>query len=174
MGVNVTAYISELRLLSFNFAPQGWAMCNGQFMPINQNQALFSLLGTTYGGDGRTTFALPDLRSRTPAHFGQGLTLGQALGEEVHTVTQQEMPAHVHFLQGTSTAASTAVAAGNRFATVDNTTFGSAYASGSANLVPMAAQAIGSTGGSQAHENRQPYLVLTWCICLQGVFPSQN
>jgi microcystin-dependent protein len=174
MGVSVEAFMSEVRLMSFNFAPSGWAMCNGQFMPINQNQALFSLLGTTFGGNGQTTFALPDLRGRVPAHIGQGLTLGQALGEEAHTLTQQEMPAHLHLLQGTSNAASTANPTGNRFATADNATFGSAYASGATNLVAMAPQAIGNTGGSQPHENRQPFLVLSWCICLQGIFPSRN
>jgi microcystin-dependent protein len=172
--VAITAYMSELRLMSFNFAPQGWAMCNGQLLPINQNQALFSLLGTTFGGNGQTTFALPDLRGRAPAHVGQGLVLGQVLGEEAHTVTQQELPTHIHFLQGTSNAASTAVPTGNRFATVDNGTFGSAYASGASNLVAMAPQAVGNAGGSQAHENRQPFLTMTWCICLQGIFPSRN
>src|ERR1700687_1388747 len=107
-----TPMMAEIRIVAFNFAPKGWAQCNGQLLPINQNQALFSLLGTTYGGNGQTTFALPDFRSRIPIHQGQGFTEGQKGGEESHTVTQSEMPAHNHFVQATSAAGNTPNAAG--------------------------------------------------------------
>jgi microcystin-dependent protein len=169
------AYLSELRVFSFNFAPKGWALCNGQQLPINQNQALFSLLGTTYGGNGQTTFALPDLRGRVPLHVGNdnSFTQGAAMGEEAHTITISELPTHPHVMQATTTPASAPAPSGGMLATVDNSTFGSAYA-GPSNLAPMAAGAISPTGGSQAHENRMPFLVLNICICLQGIFPSRN
>ena len=164
-------FLSELRLFSFNFPPKGWALCNGQFMPINQNQALFSLLGTTYGGNGQTTFALPDLRGRTPIHTGQGFTLGQAGGEQAHTLTQQEMPLHFHFLQATSAAATINIPAAN---TLLSSSAPSDLYTGPAGLTNLATGAVSSAGGSQAHQNMQPYLTLSWCIALQGIFPSQN
>ncbi len=162
-------FLSEIRLMSFNFAPKGWALCNGQFLPINQNQALFSLLGTTYGGNGQTTFALPDLRGRVPIHEGNGRTLGERGGEEAHTVTQQEMAQHIHLANGSTVAAETSTASNAAYLGVVNNTYVAAN-----NLTAMAASEITNVGGSQAHENRQPYLTLNFCIALQGIFPSQN
>jgi microcystin-dependent protein len=164
-------FLSEIRLFSFVFAPQGWAQCNGQFLPINQNQALFSLLGTTYGGNGQTTFALPDLRGRTPIHFGNGHTLGERAGETAHTLTMNEMPAHIHLAAATPSAASTAVAAGNLLASTAATD--PLYAD-PVDLAALAPNSITSVGGSQPHENRQPYLTLNFCIALQGIYPSRN
>jgi microcystin-dependent protein len=163
-------FISEIRLVSFNFAPLGWASCNGQFLPINQNQALFSLLGTVYGGNGQTTFALPDLRGRVPIHVGQGFTEGQRGGESTHTLTMQELPQHVHTLSGATNAATTdtpdsSLMLGN--AALD------LYRSPT-NLTPMEAGMVSNVGGSQPHANMQPYLALNFCIALQGIFPSQN
>jgi microcystin-dependent protein len=160
--------LSEIKLFSFNFPPKGWALCNGQFLPINQNQALFALLGTTYGGNGQTTFALPNLRGRTPIHEGSGHTLGEAAGQEAHTVTMSEMPAHTHFLIASKDNADNINAASNEFAA-----FNAGYTA-PANLVAITPATIGNVGGSQAHENRQPYLVLSFGIALQGIFPSQN
>jgi len=166
-------FLSEIRIMSFVFAPKGWALCNGQLLPINQNQALFSLLGTTFGGDGRVNFALPDLRARTPIHVGSGHTLGERGGEQAHTLSIAELPTHTHVFNGSSAAADVAVPNGNLLGTVDNTTFDSAYA-GPTNLVAMAPQAVANTGGSQAHLNMQPFLTLSFCIALQGIFPSPN
>lgn len=163
-------FLSEIKIVSFNFAPKGWAMCNGQILPINQNQALFSLLGTTYGGDGRVNFALPDLRGRVPLHTGNGLTLGEKAGEENHTVNIGEMPTHLHFLSASSSDGNTNVPANN---TVLARTLGNTYTN-PANLTAMNAAATGAVGGSQPHINLQPYLVLTFVIALQGIFPSQN
>jgi microcystin-dependent protein len=162
-------FLSEIRIMSFNFAPKGWALCNGQLLPINQNQALFSLLGTTYGGDGRVNFALPDLRARAPIHMGNSFTLGQRGGEDTHTLTQSEMPAHIHFV-----AASSAASGGNN-SPVGRFLGGEAdaYATPS-NLTPLRAGTITNAGGGQPHNNDQPYLALTFAIALQGIFPSQN
>jgi microcystin-dependent protein len=161
-------FLSELRLMSFTFAPKGWAMCNGQLLPINQNQALFSLLGTTFGGDGRVNFALPDLRGRVPIHVGQGHTLGEKAGEQAHTLTQAETPQHTHQLNATQDNASTPVPSGNLLAASGNL-----YAppSGMTTLHPAT---VSNNGGSQAHLNMQPFLTLTFCIALQGIFPSPN
>jgi microcystin-dependent protein len=161
-------FLSEIRIMSFNFAPKGWAMCNGQIMPINQNQALFSLLGTTYGGDGQTTFALPNLQGSVPIHMGNGFTLGAKGGEQAHTLSIAELPAHTHVLMGSNVAAETNVATGAYLGIVNN-----AYG-GSANLVTMSPAEVGNAGGSQAHQNMQPSLTLTFCIALQGIFPSRN
>lgn len=166
-----TPFLAEMRIISFNFAPKGWALCNGQFLPINQNQALFSLLGTTYGGDGRVTFALPDVRSRVP--IGQGpqfSTLGQRGGEEFHTVIQTEMPQHLHFAQVSKNNATTATPTNNFLAGIIS--FG--YNNNIASLTSIEPSTITATGGSQPHENRQPFTVLNMMIALQGVFPSQN
>lgn len=165
--------MSEIRIMSFNFAPKGWALCNGQTLPINQNQPLFALLGTTYGGNGQTTFALPNLQGRVAVHMGQSHTLGERGGEEAHTVIQSEMPAHIH-------PATADVKPGD--ANTDNpggaypanTTGNPMYSGGSNNMVPMYPQMVSTVGGSQPHENRQPYLALNFCIALQGIFPSQN
>jgi len=167
-------FLSELKIVSFNFAPKGWAMCNGQLLPINQNQALFSLLGTTYGGNGQTTFALPDLRGRVPIHMGNGHTLGQAAGQEAHTVTLSEMPAHLHFASASADVANLPTPGGNLLATVDATAFTTSLYGAANNSVAMAAASVSNTGGSQPHENRQPYLTLNVIIALQGIFPSQN
>lgn len=163
-------FLSEIRLMSFNFAPRGWALCNGQLLPINQNQALFSLLGTTYGGDGRVNFALPDLRGRTPLHVGAGFTLGERGGEEAHTLSISELPTHTHVLNGTS-ANSTTPAASN---TVTFAKAGNALYAAGGTLVATNPATITSVGGSQAHENRQPLLALNFSIALQGIFPSPN
>lgn len=154
--------------MSFNFPPRGWALCDGQLLPINQNQALFSLLGTTYGGNGVVNFGLPDYRGRTPIHFGNGHTLGERAGVPSHTLTIAELPQHTHTVQATSDPAAVNVPTGNRLAAVNN-----GYAP-AANLVATGASSIANTGGSQAHENRQPYLAINFCIALQGIFPSQN
>lgn len=163
-------FLAEIRLVGFNFAPRGWAFCDGQILPINQNQALFSLLGTTYGGDGRTTFALPDLRGRSPVHPGSGVTLGQRSGEETHSLTPAEVPAHDHDVLAATTNANANAPAGNVLARSGQ----AHYRSTPDALVGMAAGTIGNAGGSQAHENMQPYLTLSFCIALQGLFPSRN
>jgi microcystin-dependent protein len=159
-------FLSEIRIMSFSFAPKGWALCDGQLLPINQNQPLFSLLGTTFGGDGRVNFALPDLRARTPIHVGSGHTLGERGGEQAHTLSISELPTHTHVLNGTSTAADSNVPTGRYLATVNNG-YGPAQ-----NLVALSPAAVSNTGGSQAHLNMEPFLVLNFCIALQGIFPS--
>jgi microcystin-dependent protein len=170
-----TPFLSEIKIFSFNFAPKGWAQCNGQFLPINQNQALFSLLGTTYGGNGQTTFALPDLRGRVSFHMGSGFTQGQAGGEEFHTLTQSEMPAHTHSLTGNnavvggSTNATLGPPGGSFWANNGKTVF----STGAANSA-MSGATVTNVGGSQPHENRSPFLVLNFCIALLGAFPSRN
>ena len=168
-----TPFMGELRIVSFNFAPKGWALANGQFLPINQNQALFSLLGTTYGGNGQTTFALPNLRGRVPIHVGNGHIQGEAGGQEAHTLTQSELPQHTHFAMGTNNNATQASpnpnASSNAYARAGNQMYGTV-----GNLVAMSSLMVGSVGGSQAHENRQPFLVLNYIIALQGIFPSRN
>jgi microcystin-dependent protein len=162
-------FLAEIRLMSFNFAPKGWAMCNGQLLPINQNQALFSLLGTTYGGDGRVNFALPDLRGRTSIHTGNGQTLGERGGEQAHTLAVSELPTHVHVLQGSGNNGNTQDAANNVLGVVPGRIY-----TNPANLTTLTAATITNVGGSQAHLNMQPFLALTFCIALQGIFPSQS
>ncbi len=169
-------FLSEIRIASFNFAPQGWAQCNGQLLPINQNQALFSLLGTTFGGNGQTNFALPDLRGRAPFHWGNGFTIGQVAGEESHTLTIAEVPQHTHPLK----AASPANSGSNVNTPVGNYFSNSAPAeiynggSGGPGTTPLLPGTITNTGGSQPHLNMQPFLVLNFIIALQGIFPSQS
>jgi microcystin-dependent protein len=163
-------FLGELKMISWDWTPKGWAFCNGQVMPINQNQALFSLLGTTYGGDGRTTFGLPDLRGKVPIHFGAGWSMGNIGGESAHTLSSAEMPAHNHFVVADTADGSATPPANPRLAaSVGQPLYGPA-----ANLVTMAANSISNTGGSQAHLNDQPYTVVNFIIALQGIFPSQN
>jgi microcystin-dependent protein len=161
-------FLSEIRIMSFGYAPRGWAMCNGQLLPINQNQPLFSLLGTTYGGNGQTTFALPDLRGQVPIHSGQGFQLGQKGGEQAHTITISEMPTHTHIANANSGSG-------------QNNPPGAVLSKAAANmygppsqLATMATQSVANAGGSQAHLNMQPFLTLSFCIALIGIFPSQN
>ena len=163
-------FMSEIRLMSFSFAPKYWARCEGQLLPINQNQGLFSLLGTTYGGDGRVTFALPDLRGRVPIHEGSGHTLGERAGEVAHTLTPSELPAHNHPLFFASTAGDTSAPTSSTLPAVPAV---KAFADASGPLVAMDGQAVAAGGGgNQPHQNMQPYLVMTYCIALQGIFPS--
>lgn len=164
-------FLSEIRILSFSFAPKGWALCNGQILPINQNQALFSLLGTTYGGDGRVNFALPDLRGRTPIHAGSGHTLGERGGEQAHTLSIGEIPQHTHAVQISDTPGEAVTGAGKMLA---NSGDEKRFTSGGTNLAAMAPAAISNIGGSQAHLNMQPFLTVSFCIALQGIFPSPN
>jgi microcystin-dependent protein len=163
-------FLSEIRIMSFAFPPKGWALCDGQLLPINQNQALFSLLGTTYGGDGRVNFALPDLRGRTPIHEGAGHTLGERGGENAHTIVLSELPAHAHFVKASSSDGNNVVPTGNVLAS----TLNQSYRPPDQALTSMLPATIASVGGSQAHDNMQPYLTLSFCIALQGIFPSQN
>jgi microcystin-dependent protein len=163
-------FLSEIRIMSFVFAPKGWALANGQLLPINQNQALFSLLGTTFGGDGRVNFALPDLRARTPIHVGSGHTLGERGGEQAHTLSIAEIPTHTHVLNATSTAGTQVVPLGNLLAAGAPA---NPYLAPSS-LAAMNATSVSTVGGSQAHLNMQPFLVLSFCIALQGIFPSPN
>jgi microcystin-dependent protein len=156
-------------MMSFAFAPKGWALCNGQLLPINQNQALFSLLGTTFGGDGRVNFALPDLRARVPIHVGSGHTLGERGGEQAHTLSIGEMPTHTHVLNATNANATVAIPAAAN--TLANSVNYDAYRPASS-LTPLAAGTIANVGGSQAHQNMQPFLTISFCIALQGIFPS--
>ncbi|MEO6700260.1 MAG: tail fiber protein [Jatrophihabitantaceae bacterium] len=161
-------FLGEIKVISFNFPPRGWAFCNGQLLPINQNQALFSILGTQYGGDGITTFALPNLQGRMPIHAGQGFVTGNIGGEAAHTLTTNEIPAHNHLASGQSA-----------FSTPGADPTNSVWAAGTATAfapspnTPMAAAAIGNAGGNQPHENQAPYLVLNFVIALQGIFPSR-
>lgn len=168
-------FISEIRIMSFNFAPRGWATCDGQLLPINQNQALFSLLGTTFGGNGQTNFGLPDNRGRTPIHVGNGHTLGERAGEQAHTLSISEIPTHIHGLSGTSANATTNIPDGSSaISQWANTSPNQAYNGSGQNLVAMNSATLGNVGGSQAHLNMQPFLTLNFCIALQGIFPSQS
>jgi microcystin-dependent protein len=163
-----TPFLAEIRIFSFGFAPKGWALCNGQLLPINQNQAVFSILGTTYGGDGRVNFALPNLQGRVPVYTGDGIILGQSSGEQAHTLSISELPAHTHTPVGNPGNASTGNPTGNLWAGLS-----------SGGYLPTANTAMNPasilpTGGSQPHDNMSPYLVLNFCIALQGIFPSRN
>jgi microcystin-dependent protein len=166
-----TPFMGELKIMSCNFAPQGWAMCNGQLLPIAQNQALFSLLGTMYGGNGSTNFALPDLRGRIPMHVGPGNahTQGERGGEQAHTVSTAELPTHAHFFSGTHNAADTVLPAGATLANVNANTYAPPT-----NLTSINPATVVTTGGSQPHNNMSPFLALTFCIALSGVFPTHS
>jgi microcystin-dependent protein len=175
-----TPFLAQIEIFSFNFAPKGWAQCNGQLLPINQNQALFSLLGTTFGGDGRVNFGLPDLRSRTPISMGAGFVLGQRAGSEAVTINISSMAAHNHQVMGDANTGTvdtptsgTVPGVGNGVASPGGNFPISLYGSGSPNAT-LWPGTIGNNGGSQGHNNLMPYLCLNMCIALQGIFPSQN
>jgi len=168
-------FLSEIRIMSFVFAPKGWALCNGQLLPINQNQALFSLLGTTFGGDGRVNFALPDLRGNTPIHVGQTHLLGERGGEQAHTLSISELTTHPHVLNASNTQGDSNNPSfggtGHVLAQDPGKAYSSAFAPAAAALNPGS---VSNVGGSQAHLNMQPFLTLSFCIALQGIFPSPN
>lgn len=161
-------FLGEIKIISWNFAPKGWTFCNGQLLPINQNQALFSILGTTYGGDGMRTFGLPNLQGRIPFHVGNGIVLGEMGGETSHTLNISELPAHNHVPVGNTTTASTNAPGGNLWAAGGQTVYAAAP------TAAMLPSAILPVGGNQPHENMSPYLVLNFIIALQGIFPSPN
>ena len=161
-------FLSEIRMMSFSFPPKGWALCNGQLLPINQNQALFSLLGTTYGGDGRTNFALPNLQGRTPIHVSASHVLGELGGEEGHVLIASELPVHKHTFKASPAAGDTASPADKALASVD-TEYGAV-----SRMTALHPSTISPVGNSQPHENMQPFIVLSFIIALQGIFPSQN
>ena len=163
-------FLAEIRIMSFNFPPKEWAFCNGQLLPINQNQPLFALFGTTYGGDGRVNFALPNLQGQTPIHIGGGFSQGQTGGEQNHTLSSAEMPGHAHVAQGTTSNADQPIPTGNLLGAANNMYTGA----NAGNLTPLEPSSISALGGSQAHQNMQPYLTLSFCVALQGIFPSQN
>ncbi|HXO71752.1 MAG TPA: tail fiber protein [Bradyrhizobium sp.] len=162
-------FVAELRIMSFGYAPRGWAMCNGQFLPINQNQALFSLLGTTFGGNGQTTFALPDLRGQTPIHVGNGHVLGEKGGTQAVTLSIAQLPTHTHTLNANTGVGNATSNANAVLAKAPANFYGPP-----ASLTGMNSASVKNTGGSQAHLNMQPFLTLTICIALQGIFPSPN
>jgi microcystin-dependent protein len=163
-------FLGEIKLMSFNYPPRGWALCNGQILPIAQNQPLYSLLGTTYGGNGQTTFGLPNLQGRVPLHFGNGFVLGQMAGEPAVTLLSTQMPTHTHIASASTVQPPTqGVATGNLWC--GNST--ASYSNQAANTA-MAPAAVSPTGGSQAHQNLSPYLVVSFCIALQGIYPSRN
>lgn len=166
-----TPFIGEINWVAFNYAPRNWAFCNGQLLPINQNTALFSLLGTTYGGNGVTTFALPDLRGRAPIHEGPGFVLGQSAGEENHTLTISELPAHTHLVNVDPHEATLATPGPTTYL-AKTSTGTSAY--GTTATTTLAPAAVSSVGGSQPHSNVKPFITLNCIIALQGIFPSQN
>jgi microcystin-dependent protein len=161
-------FLGEIKIISFNFPPKGWSFCDGTLLPIQQNQALFSILGTTYGGDGRRTFGLPNLQGRTPVHVGNGIVLGQMGGETAHTLNISEVPAHTHVPVGSKADPTSSAGAGNLWAHNNAAPY-----SGTPNAA-MNPQSILAVGGNQPHENMSPYLVLNFVIALQGIFPSQN
>jgi microcystin-dependent protein len=160
-------FLSEIRIMSFSFAPKGWALCDGQSLPINQNQALFSLLGTTFGGDGRVNFALPDLRGNVPIHVGNGHILGEKGGNQSVTLNIQQLPTHTHPLNALDTSGTLGNPKSNLLAQVAN-----AYTQMAGNLTTLSPATVSNVGGNQAHQNMQPFLTLSFCIALQGIFPS--
>lgn len=166
-------YIGEIRLFAGNFEPNGWRFCNGQLIAISENDPLFTLLGTTYGGDGRVNFALPDLRARVPVYVGgtSSFTLGERGGESAHTISASETPQHIHVMQATTAAATTNIAVGALLASSSSGAYNSPGAGGLTTLIPAE---VTNVGGSQAHQNMMPFLTLSFCIALQGIFPSQT
>lgn len=173
-------FIGQICLFGFNFAPRGWALCNGQLLPISQNAALFSLIGTTYGGDGRTTFALPDLRGRAPIHYGQGAgltnrSMGEVSGTENVTLLITQIPAHNHILQANNSGGNAPLSPSTVISNpVDINGDALNAFTGSAANTSLSPTAIGMSGGSQPHNNMQPYLVMNYCIALVGIFPSRD
>ncbi len=171
-------FVAEIRMFGFNFPPKGWAFCNGQLLPISQNTALFSLLGTNYGGDGKSTFALPNLQDSVPLHQGQGpglssYVVGQSGGEQAVTLLESEMPSHTHGVKGSTGSNQTSPAPGNAWASGQKLGGGNIYAP-AGNNVPMSPSALSPSGGSLPHNNMQPYLVLNFCIALSGIFPPRT
>lgn len=164
-------FIAEIRIVGFNFAPRGWALCDGQILPINQNQSLYSLLGTTYGGDGRSTFALPDLRGRAPIHAGNGHKQGERGGAETHTLSKDEMPQHKHTLRASSLESDQAAPTGNALSQV---TIAKSYTQPGSNMVAMNPSAVSSAGDGKPFDIVQPFLALNFCIALRGQFPPRN
>jgi len=179
-------FVAEIRIFPFNFAPTGWALCNGQLLPIAQNTALFSLIGTFYGGDGRSNFALPNLQASVPIAQGQGPGLtsrvvGESGGESAVALLQSQLPAHSHTLQATTTTGTTATAAGSQLALAaagggkgSASSVANFYSGNTANATAMSPNAIGASGGGQPHNNMMPYLGLNFCIALQGIFPPRS
>jgi microcystin-dependent protein len=167
-------FLAEIKIMSFSFPPKGWAFCNGQLLPINQNQALFSLLGTTYGGDGRVNFGLPNLQGRTPMHQGNGHTLGELGGEQAHTLSISEIPTHTHVANAANVPATTNGPSNPSNPPMIAQSVGASMYAAASNLQAMAPQALATVGGSQAHLNMQPFLTLSFCIALVGIFPTQN
>jgi microcystin-dependent protein len=171
-------YIAEIRLMSFNYAPRGWALCNGQTMSISQNSALFALIGTTFGGDGRATFMLPNLQGRVPLHYGDGFNLGENAGAATHALAINEMPSHNHSMKVTAADGTLVAPTPSSFlaqgkSTANGTPAVPIYSTANPDTT-FAPGAITNAGGGQAHENRQPYLVLNFCIALNGIYPSRN
>jgi microcystin-dependent protein len=164
-------FLAEIRVMSFGYAPAGWALCNGQLLPINQNQALFALLGTTFGGNGQTNFALPNLQGRTPIHVGDGHILGATGGEPAHTLNSQEMPQHMHLMAASTSATGGSASPSNAFLGGGNNVYAAPDAG---KQVPLRPETIGLVGGSQAHQNLQPFVTLSFCIALVGIFPPRN
>ena len=169
-------YLSQITMIAFNFVPRGYAYCDGEILPINQNQELFSLLGTTYGGDGRTSFGLPELRGRVPIHFGTGsglptYSLGQRSGEETTTLTVAELPSHTHTVKATTEDANSVRPRNDR---VLAKSVGDNLYHSASNLVGMASGSVSSTGGGQGHNNMMPFLTIGFCIAITGIFPSRN
>jgi microcystin-dependent protein len=167
-------YIGEIRLFSYNFPPKGWAFCNGQLLTYAQHQALFSLIGTTFGGNGQTTFALPDYRGRVPMHFGNGHNLGERAGQESHILTYGQMPVHSHALtaiEGGTPATNVSNPAGNSFS---NSKPGNLYQNTPGSFVALSQTTVTNNGGGQPHMNMQPFLTLNFCIAMSGIFPSRN
>lgn len=167
-------FLSEIRIMSFVFPPKGWALTDGQLLPINQNQALFSLLGTTFGGDGRVNFALPDLRARVPNHVGSGHTLGERGGSAAVTLTIAQIPTHTHVVYASSLQADPNTGNAPTATSELAKSVGSNFYASATNLIAMNARAVSTVGGSQAHTNLSPFLTLSFCIALQGIFPSQT